>query len=71
MTLHEIFVTALAIMDEKGGSQAQGGYEMLWTRDWEWLRGLLLDGLSRVKAIEEIMDIGMSIEDETIPALVN
>lgn len=55
MELREIFVTALAIMDERGRSA--GGSEILWTRDWERLRGLLLEGLDLIDEVEEIVGL--------------
>lgn len=43
MEIREALKTAIAIMDEKGRSD--GNNRMLWARDWEHLRELLIVGL--------------------------
>ena len=40
---------SLAIMDEKGKRNPEDNAEMLWDKDWEHLRELILDCHDRIK----------------------
>lgn len=62
MEAREVLKAAIAIIDEKGRSD--GNNRMLWARDWECLRALLLTSLEGLPADT---GFGTAPEMDTLP----
>ena len=60
-------ITAIAIMDEKGRGNAEGNSIMLWEKDWNALRKLLLEIYIHQQA--EAVEAGATIVGAVIDRL--